>query len=166
MHPDIEALESLREKLPDTEVIPPRFVREVDRLLERFPESTALWCFRGVLVQLGPEDGEHDLEEARRSFDRALEIDPGCAEANEHLGWLTYVMDGDALGSLPHFRSAVAAGAGADAAAGLIRALVELGRLGEAQRAADAAAGLSSEELEEARADLLDALDETGAGGR
>lgn len=41
-----------------------------------FPRSARLWVMRGDLIRIGPQSDVHSLEEALRSYQRAVEIDP------------------------------------------------------------------------------------------
>ena len=58
----------------------------VDEAVRVFPRSARLWVMRGDIIQLGSESCPHPLEEALRSFQRAVEIDPQFAEAWDELG--------------------------------------------------------------------------------
>ena len=57
-----------------------------DEAVRAFPLSARLWERRGCLIQLGPESCPHSLEEALRSFQRAVEIDPQFADAWDEIG--------------------------------------------------------------------------------
>lgn len=57
-----------------------------DEAVRAFPQSPRLWCIRGDLIQLGPEDNPHSLDDARACYQRATEIDPQFVEAWESLG--------------------------------------------------------------------------------
>lgn len=57
-----------------------------DEAVLAFPSSARLLVMRGNLIQLGPESGPHPLEEALRSYQRAVELDPQFAEAWEEIG--------------------------------------------------------------------------------
>jgi len=57
-----------------------------DEAVRVFPQSPRLWCIRGELIQLGPENCPHSLDDARACYQRATEIDPQFIEAWESLG--------------------------------------------------------------------------------
>jgi tetratricopeptide (TPR) repeat protein len=58
----------------------------VDEAVRAFPRSARLWVMRGDLIQLGSESCPHPLEEALRSFQCAVELDPQFAKAWDELG--------------------------------------------------------------------------------
>jgi tetratricopeptide (TPR) repeat protein len=58
----------------------------VDEAVRAFPLSARLWVMRGDLIQLGSDLCPHPLEEALRSFQRAVELDPQFAEGWDELG--------------------------------------------------------------------------------
>lgn len=77
-----------------------------DEAVRAFPRSPKLWCMRGDIIQLGPENCPHDLEEALASYKRAIEIEPSFAEAWESVGhFLKNVLDDEAAAE-PYFREA------------------------------------------------------------
>jgi hypothetical protein len=47
-----------------------------DEATRAFPGSPKLWCMRGNLIELGPENSPHGLDEALASYERAIEVDP------------------------------------------------------------------------------------------
>ena len=77
-----------------------------DKAVEAFPRSARLWCLRGDLIQLGPEDNPHTLDDALTSFRKAIEIDPGFAEAWEEIGHFYHAVLDDEPGAEPYFREA------------------------------------------------------------
>ncbi len=159
MQDDLVAIEEIRQRLPEDAEVPSCFVHECDALLSRFPKSTALWCFRSMLIQAGEDDGSYDLEDAKHSLEKALEINPDSQEANEELGWYLYAIEDNSSASEPYFRTAISAGAGTDAYAGLVKALVELGRLDEAAAVLESAPENHSERILDARSELQYALE-------
>ena len=78
----------------------------VDEAVRAFPHSARLWVMRGDLIQLGSESCPHPLEEALRSFQRAVEIDPQFAEAWDELGHYYDAMLGDEKTAAVHFEKA------------------------------------------------------------
>jgi predicted Zn-dependent protease len=102
------------------------------------PRSAALWCVRGDLVLMGPEDGGPPIEEARRSFLRAVECDPDDGDAWQELAHCEDVVANDLQAAERAFRNAVRLGAGAEAVIGLARTLAQQGRRDDAIAALDA----------------------------
>lgn len=65
-----------------------------DKAVEAYPFCAQLWCIRGDLIQLGPENCPHELGEALSSYKRAMEIDSTCAEAYESIGYFLDAVKG------------------------------------------------------------------------
>src|ERR1035441_7332721 len=77
-----------------------------DKAVSAFPRSTRLWCMRGDLIQLGPKECPHPLDEALTSYRRAVELDPQCAEAWESIGhYHDAVLDDESAPQSPPKRS-------------------------------------------------------------
>ncbi|MFO1512337.1 MAG: hypothetical protein U1F83_05385 [Verrucomicrobiota bacterium] len=51
------------------------------------PRSPTLWCMRGNLIELGPENCPCSLDDALASYKRAIEIDPHFIQAWEDVGY-------------------------------------------------------------------------------
>jgi hypothetical protein len=64
----------------------PETIALSDEATRAFPRSAKLWCMRGTLIQFGPENCPHSLNEALVSYKRAIEIDPSFADAWEAAG--------------------------------------------------------------------------------
>jgi tetratricopeptide (TPR) repeat protein len=77
-----------------------------DEAVGVFPQSPRLWCMRGCLIQLGPENCPQSLEDALASFKRAIEIDPQFAEAWEEIGYFYHNVLDDETTAQPYFREA------------------------------------------------------------
>lgn len=56
----------------------------IEALVQRFPESPDLWVLRGDAIQLSDGTGP-TLAEARKSYQRALALDPSHREAAEEI---------------------------------------------------------------------------------
>lgn len=84
--------------------------------------------------ELGVDLEAYAPAEARRAYERALEIDPAHADTHVNLGRLLHDA-GDAAAAELHYRDALEAGPSATAAFDLAIALEDQGRLGEAGRA-------------------------------
>ena len=59
----------------------PAAVMLADKAVEAFPESALLWCLRGVFICKCLNDCGYSIEDAVRCHEKAVELDPRCAEA-------------------------------------------------------------------------------------
>jgi tetratricopeptide (TPR) repeat protein len=101
-----EYMAELREKTTANDGASLEVIALADRAVEAFPRSSRLWCLRGDFIQLGPENCPQSLDDALNSFRRAIEIDPGFAEAWEEIGHFCYAVLDDEAGAEPCFREA------------------------------------------------------------
>lgn len=104
----------------------------IEQVVVEHPLSPRLWCLRGDMIQIGPDETAHSLDDARGSYERALEIDPDNAEALESLGHYF-----DAINSKPdiaesYFLKSIDHGAGKNAFVSLAELYLEQGRYAEA----------------------------------
>lgn len=58
-----------------------------DEAVQAYPASAKLWCIRGDYIQLGPENCPHDLQEALLSYQRAVQVEPNCADAYDSIAY-------------------------------------------------------------------------------
>ena len=86
--------------------VPLETIELADEAVRACPRSPKLWCVRGNLIELGPESSPHGLDEALRSYQRALEIDPHFSEGWEEIGHYYDAILGDQAGAQPYFRRA------------------------------------------------------------
>ena len=102
-----EHIDSVYDSLPESGWSSSSHVDAVDEALRQHPDSVRLWLLRGDLIQTNDEvDDGRELDDARRSYERALEIDPACHEAHQSLGhYFDAVMPNPTL-SRRHFRRA------------------------------------------------------------
>jgi tetratricopeptide (TPR) repeat protein len=133
----MESVKEIVKKLRDSVQSEGRASSEDFKVLEealgRFPTSPELWCLKGDLIQLS--DGPpYSLEDALKCYERALVIDPSCAEACQEIGYYHDVVSHDYGRAESAFRKAVRFGAGVRSYEGLARVLAELGRPDEALR--------------------------------
>jgi len=77
-----------------------------DEAVRTFPKSPQLWCIRGNLIQLGPENCPHSLDEALACYQKAVEIDPQFAEAWEEMGCFHDAVLDDEATAEKYFREA------------------------------------------------------------
>jgi hypothetical protein len=126
-------LEALRRSWP-RESVPGVSVAALalaDEAVLRFPESPRLWQRRGDLIQLGDGESAHSLEDALRSYEMAVKLDPGFAEAHESIGYYFDAIDEDLPRAEAGFLKATQLGGGEYSWAGLARVIAEQGGLPE-----------------------------------
>jgi tetratricopeptide (TPR) repeat protein len=75
-----------------------------DEATRAFPRSPKLWCMRGNLITLGPENCPHSLNEALASYKKAIEVDPSFAKAWEEAGYFYQDILDDKPAAQPYFR--------------------------------------------------------------
>ena len=57
-----------------------------DEAVKAFPKSAMVWLMRGQLIAMGSEHDFHPPEDARKSFEKAIELDLHFANAYQELG--------------------------------------------------------------------------------
>ena len=77
-----------------------------DEAVSAFPHSPRLLCMRGDIIQLGPKECPHPLDEALASYRRSMELDPQCAEAWESIGYYHDAVLDDENAAEPFFAEA------------------------------------------------------------
>lgn len=128
---------------------------EVDAALEDEPESVALWCVRGDLVQAAGEGGRLPLEEALASYERALVLAPDSAKANLEIGVFHDLVGDDPEAAEPFLRAAVEHGGGEAAYVALARVLAEMDDERGALEVLEEAPDPSSDEVSQLRDEIL-----------
>lgn len=128
---------------------------EVDAALDVSPESAPLWCVRGDLIQAAGENGPHRLEEARVSYERALDLDPQSYRANQELGLFCDLVDDDPEAAEPFLRAAVELGAGEASYLGLARVIAQLGDERTALEVLEAAPDPYSDDVSQLRDEII-----------
>jgi tetratricopeptide (TPR) repeat protein len=98
----------------------------LDEALSRFPDSAALWCLRGDVLQLADEDDGAAFEEAEAAYLKAAELEPRNPDPHEGLGRLYDAIFDEPERAAEAFRKAISLGAGASAHEGLAEVLAEL----------------------------------------
>lgn len=122
-------LEALRNRWP-RESVPGASVETLalaDEAVVRFPDSPCLWKRRGDLIQLGDGESAHSLEDSLHSYETAVKLDPGFAEAHESIGYYFDVIDEDLPKAEAAFLRATQLGGGEYSWAGLARVIAERG---------------------------------------
>ena len=77
-----------------------------DEAVQSFPQSPRLWCIRGDVIQLGPENCPHSLDDALACYQRATELDPGFVERWDSLGHFHNAILGDEAAAQTFFSRA------------------------------------------------------------
>lgn len=98
----------------------------LDEALAAHPESSALWCLRGDLIQLQDDDGRIEIDEAAECYLKAAALAPDEPEPIESLGHFYDCILDDPAGAVQYFRKAIALGAGQSARDGLAEVLEQL----------------------------------------
>ncbi len=112
----------LKSELDQADHVSSERIAEIEAELQKRP-SADLWILRGDAIQL-TDGNEYDLDEAERSYRKAIEIDPESPDAYESLGQFTFAVRAEARRSLWFFRKAIDLGAG-ESAHSWLRAAVE-----------------------------------------
>lgn len=103
-----EYYQRIRSQWPKKEEASLALIALADEAVAHFSRSPRLWCMRGNLISLGTEDCPHSLADALASYRRAVEVDPGFAEAWEEIGHHYDAILDDEDGARPFFERAAA----------------------------------------------------------
>ena len=101
-----EYIAELRKRWPRKADATLETVALADEATRAFPRSPKLWCMRGDLIQIGPQNCPHSLNEALVSYKKAIEINPSFAEAWEEAGYFYQEVLDDEPAAQPYFREA------------------------------------------------------------
>jgi Tfp pilus assembly protein PilF len=77
--------DAITQLVPDEGDLPIEAVNLVDAAVQEHPGSASLWQKRAHLIQLGPKEAPHSLEEALTSYHRALGLDPANSDIVEDI---------------------------------------------------------------------------------
>ena len=77
----IQQLEKMSQGVPCS----PAALTLADNAVAAFPQSARLWCLRGTVICKCLNDCSYTLEDAVRCHEKAVELDPHCAQAHEEL---------------------------------------------------------------------------------
>lgn len=103
-----EYYQRIRSQWPKKEEASLALIAVADEAVAQFPLSPRLWCMRGNLITLGPEENPHSLADALASYQRAAEVDPTFAEAWEEIGHHYDAILDDEEAAQPFFERAAA----------------------------------------------------------
>jgi tetratricopeptide (TPR) repeat protein len=129
---EADYVKELSRRVRERDEATPETLGMADEAVAVFPDSARLWCMRGDLIQLGSEGGHHTLEDARRSYERALELEPSNVEALESLGYFFDAVQPDPLAAESYFLKAIERGASRGAFISLAELYLDSGRASEA----------------------------------
>lgn len=121
-----EYINLVRSKVQTEDTVGNEIIELIDEAVSLYPQSSALWCLCGDLLQLGEDDKKYELSDALSSYTKAIEIDPNYAEAYESIGYYYDAIDDDPEKAKGAFERAVELGAGVDSYVGLARVMAEL----------------------------------------
>ena len=99
---------AIRDAWPKDGEAPLTLIALADEATVRFPDSPRLWCMRGNLIELGPEDSPHELSDALASYERAVRIEPAFAEGWEEIAHFHDVVLDDEASAKRFFEQAAA----------------------------------------------------------
>jgi Flp pilus assembly protein TadD len=103
--------------------------------VEQCPWSAELWYLRGMILDRCESLPNITKEDYRRCYERAIECDPGFADAYVELGYVLDTYYDDFAAAERAFRKAIALGSrGDDVYVGLARVLAQQGRKRSALR--------------------------------
>jgi tetratricopeptide (TPR) repeat protein len=129
---EADYIQKIKSLLPKDGEVDVEVLELMEKAVNDYPDNAELWCWRGDLIQMASLNTNYELEDALKSYKRALEIDPLNAEAFESIGYYEdAIMDNPTSAESP-FRKAIELGAGRDSYYGLARVLAELNRATEA----------------------------------
>ena len=129
---EADYIQKLKSLLPKEGEVAVEVLELMENAVADYPDNAELWCWRGDLIQMASLEANYELEDALKSYQRALEVNPSNAEAYESIGYYEdAIMSNPTSGEIP-FRKAIELGAGRDSYYGLARVLAELNRNTEA----------------------------------
>jgi Flp pilus assembly protein TadD len=118
--------ESIRSEIRRCGKATPEILRRIEAALEESP-SADLWILLGDAIQLSEGD-THSLDDAERSYERAMELEPSSPEPHQSLGNFHYAVMDDPAKAKTFFECAIALGGGESSRDGLQEAIAELRR--------------------------------------
>ncbi len=129
---EADYIQKIKSLLPKEGEIAVEVLELIEEAVAEYPDNPQLWCCRGDLIQLASLDANYELEDALKSYERAVEIDPLNAEAYESIGYYEDAIMDDPASAESRFRKAIERGAGRDSYYGLASVLAQLNRAPEA----------------------------------
>jgi tetratricopeptide (TPR) repeat protein len=129
---EVDYIQKLKSLLPKEGEVPVEVLELMEKAVADYPDNDELWCWRGDLIQMASLEANYELDDALKSYKRALEINPSNAEAYESVGCYEDAIMSNPASAESSFRKAIELGAGQDSYYGLARVLAELNRNTEA----------------------------------
>lgn len=103
---EAEHMEAIKQTLNERGETTIQSFQGIAEAIVAYPSSTSLWCLRGDLIQLGDGTGPK-LPEALASYEKAIALDPNCAEAYEEIGHYFDTVEGGPAKAESYFRKAI-----------------------------------------------------------
>jgi len=126
-------LKSVRQRWPRAGQQPTvSLLNTFKRALRACPWSSELWLLYARLIQLWDIDSRFTAEDCLAACSRAVDCDPGSAEAHEEMGFVLDIYCDDFQAAEKEFRLAIALKGGVYSYFGLARVLAEIGRSSDA----------------------------------
>jgi hypothetical protein len=92
-----EYIDRIKLLIPDEGDVSLEALQLVEDGLREHPMSEHLWIWKGVLIQLGPENTPYEQEEVLASYQKAIRINPHSVESHREIGhFYDAVMDDEA----------------------------------------------------------------------
>ena len=124
---EADYIKTIRAGFSDDGRVTPTALEIMHKALTQYPDSPALWCLRGNLIQLS--DGcEFSLADAKDSYLQAIALNPDYAEAYEELGHFYNAVDENLTKSEEYFRKSIALGGSEESEKGLADVLEQMGK--------------------------------------
>ena len=93
---EIEFIKHIKNGIDRSNDIPDKTIQEVDSYINKNVCTEKIWNFRGDIIQMGEGTDVYLLEDAEKSYQKAIEINPNHYEAYESLGYFhDCVMDNE-----------------------------------------------------------------------
>jgi len=96
--------------------------------IEEHPSSSELWLLYGNLLLIWDDNPGYSTQQTIAVFRKVIELDPGCWEAYQEIGFLYDTFLDESRAAETAFRTAIALGGDENCYCGLARVLAQMGR--------------------------------------
>ena len=157
---EADYIQKIKSLLPEEGEVAVEVLELMENAVADYPVSVKFWCWRGDLIQMASLEAGYELDDALKSYERALEIEPSNAEAYESIGYYEDVIMSNSASAESPFRKAIELGAGRDSYYGLARVLAELNRITEALEvvSSENCPYFETEEIQEIKSEIEEGL--------
>ena len=157
---EADYIQKIKSLLPEEGEVAVEVLELMENAVADYPDSAKFWCWRGDLIQMASLEAGYELDDALKSYERALEIEPSNAEAYESIGYYEDVIMSNSASAESPFRKAIELGAGRDSYYGLARVLAELNRTTEALEvvSSENCPYFETEEIQEIKSEIEEGL--------